>query len=71
MATNEEKKQFYEQFNTVVHQHQEWLHSPQGTLEVMVNPWKAQPPVVYVDVPGEVSAASVLRQMKQRYGERK
>jgi hypothetical protein len=71
MATNEEKKQFYEQFNTVIHLHQEWLNSPQGLLEVIQQPWKGQAPIVYVDVPGETSAASVLRQIKQRYGERK
>jgi hypothetical protein len=70
MTQYEEQKLFYEQFNTVIHNHSEWLHSPQGTLEVLTNPWKATPPVVRVDPniadPDHTQARDILRQIRAR-----
>lgn len=71
MSTDEEKRQFYEQFNTVKPNHQAWCNTPEGTLEVLKHPWKAQPPIVYIDIPGETSTASILRRLKEKHGVRK
>jgi hypothetical protein len=77
MTDYEKHKLFYEQFNTVVHNHTEWLHSPQGTLEVLADPWKAQPPQVRVEPnindPDHTQARDILRQIRarqQRYWKR-
>ena len=68
MTDYEQHKLFYEQFNTVVHNHQEWLHSPQGTLEVLADPWKAQPPQVRIDSPFEENKArDILKMLRDRH----
>ena len=68
MTDYEKHQQFYQQFNTVVHLHQEWLNSPQGTLEVLVDPWKAQPPQVRIDSPHEENRArDILAMLKARH----
>jgi hypothetical protein len=70
MTDYEQHKLFYEQFNTVIHNHQEWLHSPQGCLEVLQHPWKAQPPRVRVDPniadPDNTQARDILQQIRAR-----
>ena len=70
MTDYERHQQFYQQFNTVVHLHQEWLNSPQGTLEVLVDPWKAQPPVVRVDHPSyadDTKVKDVLKRLRAKH----
>ena len=67
MTQYKEQKLFYEQFNTVVHNHQEWLNTPQGTLEVLTEPWKRQPPVVRIQSPFEENAArEILAEIRAR-----
>lgn len=69
MTDYEKYQLFYQQFNTVVHNHQEWLKSPQGTLEVLKDPWKAQPPIVKIDHPqDENKARDILAMLKARHG---
>lgn len=48
MTEYEIKQQFYEQFNTVVANWAEWRQTPQATLEILRDPWKAQAPEVTV-----------------------
>ena len=68
MADYEQQQQFYQQFNTVVHLHQEWLHSKQGTLEVLKDPWKAQPPTVRIESPFEENKArDILKMIRDRH----
>lgn len=69
MTDYERYQQFYQQFNTVVHNHTEWLNSPQGTLEVLIDPWKAQPPIVRIENPqDENRARDILAMIKARHG---
>lgn len=63
MTDYEKYQQFYQQFNTVVHNHQEWLNTPEGTLAVLRDPWKAQPPVVRIDHPDDTNKARDILQM--------
>ena len=51
MTIDQDKIQFYQQFDTVVHNHQEWLKTPDGLLAVVKHPWKGQAPIVRVDYP--------------------
>jgi len=70
MTQYEEQKLFYEQFNTVIHNHQVWAESPQGCVEVLRDPWKAQPPQVRVEPnindPDHTQARDILRQIRAR-----
>lgn len=67
MTEYERQRLFYEQFNTVVHNHQEWLKTPQGTLEVLADHWKAHSPVVRIDSPFEQNAArDILAMIRAR-----
>jgi hypothetical protein len=70
MTQYEEQKLFYEQFNTVIHNHSEWLQGPQGCVEVLKDPWKAQPPQVRVEPnisdPDHTQARDILRQIRAR-----
>lgn len=68
MTQYEEQKLFYEQFNTVIHNHTEWLQSPQGCVEVLKDPWKATPPVVRIDSPFEENRArDILKMIRDRH----
>jgi hypothetical protein len=66
MTDYEKQQLFYQQFNTVVHNHQEWLNTPQGTLEVLRDPWKAQPPTVQVSPSGSANPKDILNMLRQR-----
>lgn len=70
MTDYQKHKLFYEQFNTVVHQHQEFIQSPQGMLEVLRDPWKAQPPQVRVEPnisdPDNTQARDILNMIRAR-----
>jgi hypothetical protein len=70
MTQYEEQKLFYEQFNTVVHNHQVWAESQQGCMDVLKDPWKAQPPQVRVEPnisdPDHTQARDILRQIRAR-----
>jgi hypothetical protein len=69
MTDYEKQQLFYQQFNTVVHNHQEWLRSPEGTLAVLRDPWKAQPPSVRIDSPYEENKArDILKMLRDRHG---
>lgn len=71
MTDYEKQQLFYQQFNTVVHNHQEFINSPQGILEVLKDPWKAQPPVVRIENPqDENRARDILAMIKARHGTR-
>jgi len=71
MTEYEKQKLFYEQFNTVVHNHQEFIQSPQGMLEVLKDPWKAQPPQVRIEPnipdPDNTQARNILNMIKARH----
>jgi hypothetical protein len=70
MTEYEQHQLFYQQFNTVVHNHQEWLHSPEGTLAVLRDPWKAQAPVVridHMDYADETKVKDVLKRLQARH----
>ena len=68
MTDYEKHKLFYEQFNTVIHNHQEWLKTPQGCVEVLTEPWKAQAPVVRVESPFEENKArDILEMIRARH----
>ena len=69
MSTDYEKKQqFYQQFNTVVHNHQEWLKTPEALLEVMQDAWKGQAPIVRIESPDDVnSARRILDMIRERH----
>ena len=74
MTEYEQQKLFYEQFNTVIHNHQEWLKTPQGCVEVLTDPWKAQPPAVkisHADYADDTKAADVLRMLRARHTQAK
>lgn len=68
MTEYEKHKLFYEQFNTVIHNHSEWLQTPQGLVEVLTDPWKRQPPVVRVESPFEENKArDILEMIRARH----
>ena len=70
MTQHEQHQLFYQQFNTVVANHAEWLNTPQGTLEVLADPWKRQAPVVkidHADYSDSNKAADILRMLRARH----
>jgi hypothetical protein len=68
MTEYEKHKLFYEQFNTVVHNHQLWCESAQGTFEILQDPWKAEPPVVRIESPfQENTAREILEMIRARH----
>ena len=70
MTEYEQHQQFYQQFNTVVHLHQEWKNTPEGLLAILKDPWKAQPPVVRIDhvsYANENKAQEVLKRLRARH----
>jgi len=70
MTEYEKHKLFYEQFNTVIHCHQLWCESAEGMLDILRDPWKAQPPVVRIDSPFEENRArEILAQIRARHTE--
>lgn len=68
MTDYEKHKLFYEQFNTVVHNHQEWLKTPQGLMEVLKDEWKGKAPIVRIDSPFEENKArDILEMIRARH----
>ena len=68
MSDYEQQQQFYQQFNTVVHNHQEWLTTPEGLLAVMRDPWKGQAPIVRIENPDEQNKArKILDMIRERH----
>lgn len=71
MTEYQKQHLFYQQFNTVIHNHQEWKNTPQGMLEILRDPWKAQPPVVRVDPniadPDNTQARDILKLLQARH----
>lgn len=64
----EQQQQFYQQFNTVVHNHQEWLKTPEGLLAIIKDPWKRQAPEVRIDHPGEMTLArEILAKLREKH----
>ena len=60
-----EREQFYEQFNTVIEQHRAWCHTPEGTMQIMKDPWKARSPEVRIVVVGEPNVSDILWRIQQ------
>jgi hypothetical protein len=64
----EKHQQFYQQFNTVVHNHQEWMNTPEGLLDIIKDPWKRQAPEVRIDHPGEINKArEILAKLREKH----
>jgi hypothetical protein len=60
-----ERELFYEQFNTVIEQHRAWCHTPEGTMQIMKDPWKARSPEVRIVVVGEPNVSDILYKIQQ------
>lgn len=60
-----EREQFYDQFNTVIEQHRAWCHTPEGTMQIMRDPWKARCPEVRIVVVGEPNVSDILWRIQQ------
>jgi hypothetical protein len=56
-------KLFYQQFNTVIANHAEWLKTPQGCMEVLRDEWKGKAPIVRIDSPFEENTARDILDM--------
>ena len=61
----EQQEQFYEQFNTVIEQHRAWCHTPEGTVEILRDPWKARSPEVRIHVVTEPNVGDILWRIQQ------
>jgi hypothetical protein len=65
MSSWEDREEFYEQFNTIIELHRAWCSTPEGTMEIMRDPWKAETPQVrFMHDPA--SPASILDMIQQR-----
>ena len=69
MTEYERKQQFYEQFNTVVANWAAWSQTPQGTFEILQEPWKANAPEVIVRAQDleHQRTRDILDMIKQRH----
>lgn len=66
MNDYERKSAFYQQFNTVLENWQAWCQTPQGTMEILKDPWKAHPPQVLVRTSDVLDSTSILEQIRAR-----
>jgi hypothetical protein len=62
-----DREDFYTQFKHIALQaHQDWVNSPEGTLAILRDPWKSQPPTVHVSPPGSANPKDILNMLRQR-----
>ena len=62
-----EREDFYMQFKDVALQaHQAWCNSPEGTMAILREPWKAQPPTVHISPPGSANPKDILNMLRQQ-----
>jgi hypothetical protein len=62
-----DREDFYTQFKqTALQAHQDWCTSAEGTLAILRDPWKAQPPTVHVSPPNSANAKDILNMLRQR-----
>ena len=62
-----EREDFYMQFRDAILQaHQAWCESAEGTVSILRDPWKAQPPVVHVSPPSSANPKDILAMLRSR-----
>jgi hypothetical protein len=57
---------FYSQFDQAVALHAAWCQTPEGTVSILRDPWKALPPVSHVSPPGSSNPKDILTMLRDR-----
>lgn len=67
MANINIRADFYNQFDQAVALHAEWCRTPEGTMAILRDPWKALPPVSHISPPDISNAKDVLHRLRARH----
>jgi hypothetical protein len=72
MTDYETREAFYSQFEeTGMQGHRDFCASAEGTIAILRDPWKAQPPKMRITPPGDWNdAASILAMIRKRQADK-